>query len=40
MVYFKYQTNLIEPIDFKIDHDFLLRPRISGQNRKLLVFRL
>ena len=32
MVYFLYQTNVIEPIDFKIDHDFFPRPRISGQN--------
>ena len=32
MVYFLYQINVIEPIDFKIDHDFFPRPRISGQN--------
>ena len=36
---FCIQTNLIELADLKNDHDFLPHPRISGQKRKLSVFR-
>ena len=35
MVYFQYQTNVIEPTGLKNDHEFLSYPRISDENRKL-----